>query len=136
MKVVTAKEMQALDRKTIEKRGIPSLQLMERAGEGVVQAIEQTHGPMRDKIVSIVVGKGNNGGDGLVVGRLLMKRGAKVRVHILADPAMLKGDALTNFTRYRDLGGTFVAPPHPHPRMSLNHLKRVNSWSTPSSGPD
>ena len=123
MKVVTVKEMQALDRKAIEECGIPSLQLMERAGEGVVDAIEHTHGPMRDKTVSIVVGKGNNGGDGLVVGRLLMKRGAIVRVHMLTDPATLTGDALTNFTRYRDLGGTFVAPPPSSPAHILQSLE-------------
>jgi len=123
VKVVTAQEMQALDRKAIEECGIPSLQLMERAGEGVVYALEQAHGPLRGKTVSIVVGKGNNGGDGLVVGRLLMKRGAIVRVHLLTDPTRLTGDALTNFTRYRDLGGTFVAPPPSSPAHILQSLE-------------
>mgnify|MGYP001398326876 CR=1 FL=1 len=123
MKVVTAKEMQALDRKAVKECGIPSLQLMERAGEGVVHALEQAHGPMREKSVSIVVGKGNNGGDGLVVGRLLMKRGAKVQVHILVDPTTFIGDTLANFTRYRDLGGMFIAPPPFSPSYILTSLK-------------
>ena len=115
--------MRALDRKAIEECGIPSLQLMERAGEGVVHVLEQTYGPMREKRVSIVVGKGNNGGDGLVVGRLLMKQGAKVRVHMLADPATLTDDTRTNFIRYRDLGGAFVAPPPSSSRHLLNALE-------------
>ena len=123
MKVVTPKEMQALDRQAIDECGIPSLRLMERAGEGVVRVLEHTYGPMRDTRVSIVVGQGNNGGDGLVVGRLLMKRGARVRVHILTDPVTFTGDALTNFTRYRDLGGTFVAPPPSTPRHILQSLE-------------
>ncbi len=123
MKVVTAKEMQTIDRKAIKEHGVLGLQLMERAGEGVVHAIEQTHGPMRDKSVSIVVGKGNNGGDGLVVGRLLMKRGTIVQVRMLVDPAALKGDTLTNFTRYRDLGGTFVTPPPSSPAHILQSLE-------------
>lgn len=123
VKVVTPQEMQALDRKTIKECGVTSLHLMERAGEGIIHAIEQAHGPMRGKSISIVVGKGNNGGDGLVVGRLLMKRGAIVRVHLLTNPATLTGDALTNFTRYRSLGGTFVAPPPSSPAHILQSLE-------------
>ncbi len=110
MKIVTSQEMRALDRKAIEECGISSLRLMESAGEGVVETIERTRGSMQGKTVSIVVGKGNNGGDGLVVGRLLMKRGTKVHMHLLTSPETLQGDALTNFMRYRDLGGTFLAP--------------------------
>ena len=123
MNVVTSKEMQAVDRTAIDTYGISSLQLMERAGEGVVRSLERTHRPLQDIRVSIVVGKGNNGGDGLVVGRLLMKRGAKVQVHILTDPATFTGDALTNFIRYRDLGGAFVAPPPSSPAHILQSLE-------------
>jgi len=123
VKVVTAKEMQALDRKAIKECGFPSLQLMERAGEGVVHALEKAYGSIRKKNISIVVGKGNNGGDGLVVGRLLMKRGANVQTHILADPSTFTGDTLTNFTRYRDIGGTFIAPPPLSPGHILASLE-------------
>ena len=61
-------EMRAADAYAIEERGVPSLDLMERAGAGLARlvAARASEGPVR-----VVVGKGNNGGDGLVVARLL-----------------------------------------------------------------
>jgi NAD(P)H-hydrate epimerase len=99
-----AAEMRAVDAWAIEQRGVPSLDLMERAGEGLarVTAAAAGGGPIR-----VVVGKGNNGGDGLVVARLLRRDGYEVDVLAAGDPAELRGDALANLQR---LPG---APPEP-----------------------
>jgi len=71
MIVVTAEQMREMDRLTIQKYGVPSLALMERAGEAIAQAILKSFPRHAQKGVLIVAGKGNNGGDGLVVARLL-----------------------------------------------------------------
>src|SRR2546426_7707989 len=74
MELVTAAEMRELDRATIETRNIPSLRLMENAGKAVVQEMERFFGPLRGKAITVVAGKGQNGGDGVVRGRGLRKR--------------------------------------------------------------
>ena len=74
MELVTAAEMRELDRAAIETRNIPSLRLMENAGKAVVEEMERFFGPLRGKAVTIVAGKGQNGGDGLVTARLLRKQ--------------------------------------------------------------
>jgi hydroxyethylthiazole kinase-like uncharacterized protein yjeF len=91
-----AAEMRAADAWAIEEQGIPSLDLMERAGIGLarVTAAAARPGPVR-----VVVGKGNNGGDGLVVARLLREDGHEVDVLAAADPAELRGDAQVNLER-------------------------------------
>ena len=74
MLVVTSKEMRELDRLTIQKYRVPSLTLMERAGEAVAQALLDRFGKIAKGGVLVVSGKGNNGGDGLVVARHLKKK--------------------------------------------------------------
>ena len=91
-----AAEMRTADAWAIEEQGVPSLDLMERAGSGLarVTAAAAGSGPVR-----VVVGKGNNGGDGLVVARLLRQEGREVDVLAAADLDGLKGDAETNLER-------------------------------------
>ena len=84
MIVVTAEEMREMDRLTIQKYGVPSLTLMERAGEAIAQAILQRFARNAKKGVLIVAGKGNNGGDGFVVARLLKKKRIPCEVALLA----------------------------------------------------
>jgi len=105
MELVTAAEMRALDRAAIEERKIPSLRLMEHAGKAVVHAMERQFGPMRGKSVVVVSGKGQNGGDGFVVGRLLRQRGCVVRAVLLASPSSVKGDAAATLRKYKQAGG-------------------------------
>lgn len=92
-----AEEMRAADKHAIEVAGIPSLDLMERAGLGlarVAAAATAGDGPIR-----IVIGKGNNGGDGLVAARLLREEGRAVDVLAVSDPAELRGEAQANLDR-------------------------------------
>jgi hydroxyethylthiazole kinase-like uncharacterized protein yjeF len=92
----TAEEMRATDAYAIEDQGVPSIDLMERAGEGLVKVITALAkpGPIR-----IVVGKGNNGGDGLVAARLLRDARREVDVLATGDLSELKGDAKVNLDR-------------------------------------
>src|SRR5437660_11081009 len=96
MELVTAAEMRELDRAAIETRNIPSLRLMENAGEAVVEEMERFFGPLRGKAVTIVAGKGQNGGDGLVTARHPRIRGLQAALALLALPSALTGDAATN----------------------------------------
>jgi NAD(P)H-hydrate epimerase len=91
-----AEQQRAADAWAIGDRGIASLELMERAGGGLAEAIRER---VPDGRVVIVVGKGNNGGDGLVVARLLRDSGREVDVLMLAPGDELSGDARTNFER-------------------------------------
>jgi hydroxyethylthiazole kinase-like uncharacterized protein yjeF len=99
MKIVTGKEMQTLDRRTITQAHVPSTVLMERAGEGIVRHLEEHCGPARGKTITILCGKGNNGGDGLVVARLLHRRGAQIHVVLLTPITDLGRDAATMYRR-------------------------------------
>jgi len=91
MKIVTAAEMREIDRVTREKYGVPSLTLMENAGRAVADYV--VHHRHWVKRIAVFCGKGNNGGDGLVVARILSEREFQVDVILLTDPAELKGDA-------------------------------------------
>lgn len=100
----TADEMRALDAWAIERRGIPSLELMEKAGAGVAAAVAplSASGPIR-----IVCGKGNNGGDGLVAARRLRELGADAQVLLLFAVEELSADARANYERLVQSGGQF-----------------------------
>jgi NAD(P)H-hydrate epimerase len=91
-----AATMRAVDRWGIEERGVAGLDLMERAGAGVTRAVERL---APDGPVTVVCGKGNNGGDGLVVARLLRDAGREVTVVCVAPPEDYTGDARTNLDR-------------------------------------
>jgi ADP-dependent NAD(P)H-hydrate dehydratase / NAD(P)H-hydrate epimerase len=105
MKIVTAKEMQTLDHKTLEDYHIPGLTLMENAGRRVTEEMEKVFGSVRHKKVVVLAGKGHNGGDGLVVARLLMEKEAAVNVFLLSPPQEIRGDAKINLERYEAAGG-------------------------------
>jgi NAD(P)H-hydrate epimerase len=91
-----AATMRGVDRWAIDEQGASGLELMERAGAGVARAVERL---APDGPVSVVCGKGNNGGDGLVVARLLRDAGRSVRVVCVDSPEELRGDAAANLER-------------------------------------
>jgi ADP-dependent NAD(P)H-hydrate dehydratase / NAD(P)H-hydrate epimerase len=97
MKIVTAQEMRAIDAATSARFGVPSLTLMENAGVAVAEHVLAHHSAVRR--VVIFCGKGNNGGDGFVAARRLHQKGKTVQVILLANPAELKGDAATMFSK-------------------------------------
>jgi hydroxyethylthiazole kinase-like uncharacterized protein yjeF len=103
MKLVISSQMRNIDKKTIEGVGIPGLELMEKAGKGVAEVAKEMLGEVKYKKVAIFCGRGNNGGDGFVVGRYLSQWGADVRVFLTAKKDELKGDAKTNLERALDL---------------------------------
>lgn len=94
MKVVTAQEMRQIDQQTIEQIGIPGAVLMEHAGSAVVRVLRE-YFPECQR-VGIVVGKGNNGGDGLVVARQLAHAGQPIQIFLVSPSESFAGDALTN----------------------------------------
>ncbi len=102
MKLATAAEMRELDRRTIEEFGIPGIVLMENAGRAVVSALVHKWGTVNGRRCVIFCGKGNNGGDGLVVARRLHNMGAKVSVRLFSDN--MKGDAGINLNTSRKMG--------------------------------
>ncbi len=105
MLVVTAQEMREMDRLTIHEYGVPSLELMERAGEGVARAILERFGRAAKKGVLIVAGKGNNGGDGLVIARYLKRKRIPCEVILLSRKEELSPDAAHNLKAYRKIQG-------------------------------
>lgn len=96
MKLPTAQEMRNLDLSASENFGIPSIVLMENAGLGTVRMIENELGPCKNTFALIFVGPGNNGGDGLVIGRHLHQRGCQPVFFFLVNPDSIKGDSAVN----------------------------------------
>ena len=92
MKILTAREMKEIDRAAIEEIGIPGTVLMENAGLRIVRALKGRLPKPEDETIVIVAGKGNNGGDGLVVARHLLNSGAAPEVLLLAAKEEVKGD--------------------------------------------
>ncbi|HUK62569.1 MAG TPA: NAD(P)H-hydrate epimerase, partial [Dongiaceae bacterium] len=103
MWLVTADEMRQLDRATIESGHASGVELMERAGAGVVETMERRYGSLLGLRVLVLCGTGNNGGDGFVAARRLAARGALPVVGILGDANRIRGDALANLARVREL---------------------------------
>jgi len=95
--VLTAEAMREADRFSIEEYGIPGFTLMETAARGAADRIEQAFGPLAGKTVTCFGGKGNNGGDGFVVARVLHARGARVRVLAMSGPEAMSDDAAHNW---------------------------------------
>ncbi len=96
MILVTAGEMQAMDRRTIEDFGIPGMVLMENAGRGATRFLLEQFPDLEKKKVGVIAGRGNNGGDGFVIARCLKQKGVHVQVYLLAKAKKVQGDALTN----------------------------------------
>jgi ADP-dependent NAD(P)H-hydrate dehydratase / NAD(P)H-hydrate epimerase len=109
MKALTAAEMREVDRLTTERYGIPSLQLMEAAGKKVADAVLREFSPGLPQSVTVLCGKGNNGGDGFVAARHLRAAGIGLRVYLFGDPREMRGDAGANLARYLEAGNTILA---------------------------
>jgi len=106
MLLLTAAEMKALDEETIRSGRASGETLMERAGAGVVEAMERRYGPALGMRVLVLSGTGNNGGDGFVAARHLIERGADVTAGVAGDPSAMRGDARTMLERLVRAGVT------------------------------
>ena len=93
MHVLSAAEMQTCDRVTTERYGVPSINLM-RAASSAVAAIARRQFPHARRI-TVLCGRGNNGGDGMMAARLLADGGLDVTTLLLGVPGLLTGDAAT-----------------------------------------
>jgi len=100
MKLVTGETMQQLDRRAIDEFGIPGIELMENAGSTCAEQIDALFGMEPLLKVVVVAGKGNNGGDGFVIARALADKGWEAEVLLIADRAVVAGDALINLERF------------------------------------
>jgi ADP-dependent NAD(P)H-hydrate dehydratase / NAD(P)H-hydrate epimerase len=127
MKLATSEQMRTLDSIAINQYSIPSIVLMENAGRGTVTAICKEFGNPAGRDIIILIGPGNNGGDGLVIARHLHQLNARPHLLLLVTPEKLTGDAAVNLNIVRKL---------PIPLQDLssdNHLaaaRRIlaNSW--------
>lgn len=113
MNVLSADQMQSLDRRTIHEAGIPGSVLMERAGAGVVAAMEHEFGRLSGLRITVCCGKGNNGGDGFVIGRLLHRKRIRVRILLMTRVKDLRGDALTMYRKFVARAGAAAVVANP-----------------------
>ena len=105
MYLATAAQMKELDRQAIEERGIPSIDLMERAAQGVARAVLELLPDKPKKCrAAVFCGTGNNGGDGLAAARLLHLEGVEVRTFLVGDYEKLTEDARTMAARLSEFG--------------------------------
>ncbi|TAN37674.1 MAG: NAD(P)H-hydrate dehydratase [Verrucomicrobia bacterium] len=106
MKVVSVAQMRELDRRAAEEFNIPSEELMDRAGDGVAEIVEQLAdlGGFRRPFVLLVAGRGNNGGDALAAAYYLKSDGFDCEVWIAGTKSEVKGDALKQLSRARQAG--------------------------------
>ncbi len=104
--LLTAAQMRTIEAAAIASGEVTGLELMERAGRGVVEAIFEEWPEMKAGSFHAVVlcGPGNNGGDGFVVARLLKEWGWEVEVFLYGDPEKLPPDARVNYERWEEIG--------------------------------
>jgi ADP-dependent NAD(P)H-hydrate dehydratase / NAD(P)H-hydrate epimerase len=101
MKALTAAQMREADRLTTDRYGIPSLQLMENAGTAIAEFLREKFSDLSRRKIIVLCGKGNNGGDGLVVARVLKGFGVAPLVCLFANPTSVEGDAAENLKRWQ-----------------------------------
>lgn len=96
MLALSRAKVREVDAVAIDEYSLPGIVLMENAGRNASEAIVRLFDSISDQNVVVVVGPGNNGGDGLVIARYLELAGAKVRVVLASPPQRFRGDSLTN----------------------------------------
>ncbi|QDP39148.1 NAD(P)H-hydrate dehydratase [Radiobacillus deserti] len=106
MHIVTAKEMYEIDRITMEEYGLDGRILMENAGRAIAKQLEGLLS--LNQRITILVGSGNNGGDGFVIGRTMMNAGYSVRILQLVEDNRIRGDAQYHKQLFLSFGGTLL----------------------------
>ena len=127
MKLTTSAQMRELDRIAIEERHIPSVELMERAAEGVAAAVLAL---LPDKTahcrIAALCGAGNNGGDGIAAARLLFFRGMQVRCFLVGTYEKLTPDSLEMTRRLSDCG-VELEPFDPENAEQLRYIRQCDA---------
>jgi NAD(P)H-hydrate epimerase len=137
MKILTSQQMREIDRLTVERCGIPYPTLMETAGTRVVEAMIGHGEPIAKSVFSVFCGKGNNGGDGAVVARLLWMRGAPlVSVYIFGKIVETKGEARMNFEIISQIYEEERKRANFLPRLSVQEITEEEEASYISNGAD
>lgn len=108
MKVLTAQQMQEVDRRAIEDIGIPGVVLMENAGREVAAEIVSRYASHGLQRALVLAGKGNNGGDGYVIARHLLDDDWDVLTLAFAEPGQITGDAEINLQALANCGGQIL----------------------------
>ncbi len=103
MFLVTANQIQDMDKQTIESFGIPGLVLMENAGRGAFDVLLNKFKNIKIKKIAVIAGRGNNGGDGFVIARYLMEQGIHVTIFLLSLKQKVTGDAKINMALVQKL---------------------------------
>ena len=127
--LVTASEMQNMDKETIETFGIPGIVLMENAGRCAVDFFMSQFSDITNKRIGIMAGSGNNGGDGFVMARYLISSGEDVIVFLLTKSEKLSGDALFNYELLLKMDAQIIEMPDEaslNPRYDI--LNTRNIW--------
>lgn len=127
--LLTASQMGAIEQAAIESGQVTGLELMERAGRGVVEAVFEAWPDLSSapQFAVVLCGPGNNGGDGFVVARLLQDWGWQVALYLLGDLAKLPPDARQNADRWAQMGQIHplkgdLAPSETQPALVVDAL--------------
>lgn len=107
-RVVTAQEMAAVDEFTIKTLGLPGRVLMENAGREAFAIIRNKWRPLAGKSAAVFCGRGNNGGDGFVLARLLGEAGVACEIFLLGKPEDLRAEARANYEVLEKLGHAVI----------------------------
>ena len=129
MYLVTASEMQEMDRRTIEDFGIPGMVLMENAGRGAIRFFLEQFPDIEKHQVGVIAGRGNNGGDGYVMARYLKQKGASVKVYLLSTADRVQGDAASNlkFLKSMDIPLIEISSEAPFSKHK-SEMARLDVW--------
>lgn len=153
--LLTAAQMRAIEQAVIASGEVTGLELMERAGQGVVEAIFEEWPKLavpdggaapkppgyletkdvQDTVVQravVLCGPGNNGGDGFVVARLLREQGWDVEVFLYGDAEKLPPDARVNYERWGEIGIVSDIFECQKIRLLAGHNKKARIWSIPA----
>lgn len=102
---VTSQEMKKAEGYMIDRLGLPSLVLMEKAAEKVFEAVQSLPDKTPHPVVSVLCGCGNNGGDGLAVARIMHQKGIDVSVCIIGDESRATDEFKLQKSIFEKLGG-------------------------------
>ncbi len=111
MLLATAEQMRAADRITIEEIGLPGIALMENAAQGAARVLMEALGEVAGLDLAAFCGRGNNGGDGLAICRILAGRGAICTAYLFCRREDVSGDAAVNLKVAQACGVTVVEVP-------------------------